>query len=80
MQTKNEGPWPFDPFTVEGQTELARMGFTPSRSRKPQKHARAVAALDRAEATMRRAFKRWEKLRSLVVRYERELERDHSHE
>lgn len=39
-------------------------------------HAKARAQLDSAEADLRRAFNRWNKLRERVRRYEKRLDAD----
>jgi hypothetical protein len=62
---------------IKAQLEYLQAGgvSTPRRRKLERKLSAALPALNRAEADMRRTFKRWDKARATVGRLERELER-----
>ncbi|HZF30014.1 MAG TPA: hypothetical protein VE907_12905 [Gammaproteobacteria bacterium] len=79
MSSKPELADPSNVFSLEGQLELAKAGVRARRAALPgmlsRRYAAALEKYARAERELARASVKWNKLRQLVRRLERELDR-----
>jgi chromosome segregation ATPase len=71
-----------NPFTLEGQLDLAQRGITTKRpftahqcNRLQRRYADTMKRFQKAEAELSRALRKWDKLRATVRRQERDLDR-----